>query len=542
MPISKPALIPTWTEGGPSQVSQPPQTVMASGWTAGQPPVAQWMNWLQWQNGLWLTYLSEQTNSVQASAALDPSIRLAGGGLWSFNLATNTLAWSMPWYLLTPGLADTANVCAAGSVTIASGQVAYVAANLPFASQGDLTTGSATVANLTYQSGIAVGMQVTGAGVPSGTTVLSVGSGQITLSSNATATATQQALTFVSQGALTMQVAQESALQLAPNIVIVARALVQTVILGVGSGWTSLRNGEQKFLHEAGYQAVVQAVAGVALTAGQAVYMSAGAADSSRTAGAIYPLDAGVANGPMRSGFLGVVYTGGAAGSTCGVVTDGVVYTASGLIPGATYYADIQTPGGIAAAKPTLTNSYAVPIGTALSATALAINPAKSATATLVQSLNPWPNYGVATETQLQAALAVANVSGGVIVLTSPLSISQAYTVGSNVVIQGRKANTPVTVLAQASLLLSGDGAELRDVFFTTSAQTSCVAVSGNYNVLRACSFSLSGGNNNGALVTGNGNRLSYTQLMGTGASTTAVGINYAAGCDNIDDSTFVIS
>lgn len=49
--------------------------------------------------------------------------------------------------------------------------------------------------------GIVAGMGVTGAGIPSSTTVLSVGTTTITLSKNATATATAASLTFVSPDA-----------------------------------------------------------------------------------------------------------------------------------------------------------------------------------------------------------------------------------------------------------------------------------------------------------------------------------------------------
>jgi len=70
-----------------------------------------------------------------------------------------------------------------------------------FTLDGDISSGSAAVTNIVDTSLIDTGMEVTGTGIPAGTTVDSVDSGtQITLTQNATATATN-ALTYTTPDA-----------------------------------------------------------------------------------------------------------------------------------------------------------------------------------------------------------------------------------------------------------------------------------------------------------------------------------------------------
>lgn len=61
---------------------------------------------------------------------------------------------------------------------------------------GNTTSGSASVASVSSVSGVAVGMGVTGTGIPAGTVVAAVGTSTITLSQNATATGTGVTLTI----------------------------------------------------------------------------------------------------------------------------------------------------------------------------------------------------------------------------------------------------------------------------------------------------------------------------------------------------------
>ena len=63
---------------------------------------------------------------------------------------------------------------------------------------GSITSGSASVTGLSSTSALAVGSQVTGAGIPSNTTILQINNGtSITLSANATATNASASLTFL---------------------------------------------------------------------------------------------------------------------------------------------------------------------------------------------------------------------------------------------------------------------------------------------------------------------------------------------------------
>ncbi len=55
---------------------------------------------------------------------------------------------------------------------------------------GDMTTGSSTIANMSSVADLAVGMPLSGAGIPDGTTISAIGPGTITMSNAATATLT----------------------------------------------------------------------------------------------------------------------------------------------------------------------------------------------------------------------------------------------------------------------------------------------------------------------------------------------------------------
>jgi hypothetical protein len=57
------------------------------------------------------------------------ALKLVDGGTWSWNLGTETLTWSSAAYIQIPGLNNSANAIIAGSVVLASGEVAYVDIN-----------------------------------------------------------------------------------------------------------------------------------------------------------------------------------------------------------------------------------------------------------------------------------------------------------------------------------------------------------------------------------------------------------------------------
>lgn len=79
-----------------------------------------------------------------------------------------------------------------------SAQLARWPLNSQVAFTGNTTSASATVASVSSLTGLEVGMTVTGAGIPAATTIITItnsGGDSITLSGNATATATGVALT-----------------------------------------------------------------------------------------------------------------------------------------------------------------------------------------------------------------------------------------------------------------------------------------------------------------------------------------------------------
>ena len=57
------------------------------------------------------------------------ALKLVAGGLWSWTLGTQTLAWSATANMQIPGLANSVNAIAAGSVVLAAGEVAYIDIN-----------------------------------------------------------------------------------------------------------------------------------------------------------------------------------------------------------------------------------------------------------------------------------------------------------------------------------------------------------------------------------------------------------------------------
>lgn len=73
--------------------------------------------------------------SVPTPGFLDDVVRqnqmmkLVEGGLWSWNLGTETLTWSAAAAMQIPGLANSVNNIAAGNIVLTAGQVAYVDIN-----------------------------------------------------------------------------------------------------------------------------------------------------------------------------------------------------------------------------------------------------------------------------------------------------------------------------------------------------------------------------------------------------------------------------
>lgn len=375
MPAQKPASRFYWTQGQPGQVATPDTTLRQSGWSAGQPIAAQHINDLFYELGNWVQWLDDNQGATVLAATLDSSIRLIGGGTLSYTASNTTLSWSMPLVLSVPSIVDADNTIAAGGVVIPSGAVAYVNANIPFSTTGDITAGSTAITNLAYDQPITVGQTVTGAGIAAGTTVVATSGNALTLSQAATQTATQTTLTFCGTAALSVQTAQVASFVPSANTVVLARGLGTYVFVGVNAAVAALHDGETRTLLEPGYLGIIRAPAGQAITAGQMVYLSANMTGG-RTQGAAYPADCSSANGATRALCAGMAYQAAASGATCAIVTGGTVPLAGNWTPGTPLYLDPATPGGVTATQPPIsTTPYCVRVGFALTASSLALRP-----------------------------------------------------------------------------------------------------------------------------------------------------------------------
>lgn len=426
---TKPSTYINWTDGSGTKVSQPPSSKMLSGWTSGEVPPFQYMNWLFFQLDQWIQYLDQTLNLDASDVNVNASMRLINGGSWSFNASTGVLTWSSAFNLAVPGIADANNQAAASSVTLTDGQVAYVNSNIPFVTTGNTTIGSNQITNVSYTDGISVGQTVTGTGIPGSTTVTAIDTTNniVTISNNATATGSPS-LTFSGTSALTVTAATSSSLAITPNRVILARRVGSLVFIGVNSSQMVLRDGESKLLNQVGYDMVISVTAGENLTAGQAVYISPGTGiDSGRTAGSAYKTDAGSTNGSIRSAFVGLVVTTVTAGSTATIISSGIYPNLSSLTQGALYYLDPATTGGITSTRPLVTNQYLCPIGTAQNTTTLLIEP--TASAPIVSSKNASPydalNYSLAVSASGGSlTVALKDASGADPSSSSPVQFS----------------------------------------------------------------------------------------------------------------------
>lgn len=373
---TKPSKFLDWvTDGSVSKIYEPPTPLKNSGWVAGEAPPFDYMNWLFYMADQWIKYFEEIVNYDATTLNLDQTTRLIEGGFFSWNLATGTLTWDAAMQIAIPSLPDANNNIAAGSIVLTDGQVAYVAANIPFTTTATTTNGSAVLTAVDYINGIVPGQTVYGTGIPGSTTVLSVNvaNSTVTLSANATASGSLVNITFSGVGALTVIAATASTLAPTPNMIILARRSGTVVYLGVNSGQMVLRDGESKRLLRNGFAGVTDIVAGEDLTARTLVYISNASDTGGRTAGRVYKLDPGVTNGAVRSGYFGYVMTDVLSGATAKIVTGGVLPGFSGLSPGVQYYGNPSTPGAYTATRPTLATQYTVPVGLAITSTSMLI-------------------------------------------------------------------------------------------------------------------------------------------------------------------------
>lgn len=166
---------------------------------------------------------------------------------------------------------------------------------------------------------------------------------------------------------------------------------------------------------------VVNLTAGEVLTAGNAVYVSQGAADGGRTAGRVYKLDATNDN---RVDFVGFALDSVSSGSAVRVQVGGGLGGLSGLVDGLPVYASVTTPGAVQTSAPTTGGQWIIQVGVATSTTALVINGSGSATASkIAQFSGSYLNRSsVSSNTVLtnNNDVVLVNASGGAITITLP--------------------------------------------------------------------------------------------------------------------------
>lgn len=166
---------------------------------------------------------------------------------------------------------------------------------------------------------------------------------------------------------------------------------------------------------------VVNLTAGEAFTAGNAVYVSQGAADGGRTAGRVYKLDATNDN---RVDFVGFALDSVSSGAAVRVQVGGGLGGLSGLVEGLPVYASVTTPGSVQTSAPTTGGQWIIQVGVATSTTTLVINGSGSATASkIAQFSGAYLNRSsVSASTVLtnNNDVVLVNAGGGAITITLP--------------------------------------------------------------------------------------------------------------------------
>ena len=458
-------------------------------------------------------------------------------------------------YIIGPGIPSGTQVLAINGASATLSQAATATASnvsLTFRNQAALTVQAANIASLSPNPNTVLFARSTGANVYVG-----VNSGQFVLRDNETKLLQEGGFLSIFAGTAGMALTARQPVYISPGPGDATVATIPSISSGVSYLYPSSINGLY-----AG-----EAVAGSGIAAGTTI-LSVGPSTSSttgfiinlsanttasgaavpvtftRVAGALYLTDASQNNGAVRSQTVGLVQTSAMLGAACNVVLAGAFSNFTGLVPGALYYVDPATPGGLIPTRTTILSAFVVPVGTALNTTTLFVNPSGAAANSVVTSINAWPQYGASTESQFASAVASVNASGGgIIVINGSFSINQTYTIGAGVVLQGRKSAHVVTVNA-GGIVMAGDGSEIRDASFSLSAAIACVSVQGNFCILRGNRFAMpSAIAGTSVLVNGNATRIRDNIFTGVSSyNSVGTGINYASGADNSDDSSVFLS
>lgn len=194
---------------------------------------------------------------------------------------------------------------------------------------GTVTNGSNTIANVSYTTGLAVGQSITGVGVPPGSTIKTIAASSLTISQNATATATEPLYFQTQISAISGNIENGS-------------AAIDSV-----SPTTGLAPGE--FLEDP----LIPAGTTIDSITGQTVILGAEAtgtqAGASLIAGFSPPLSPALINGTVQSGFATITDV-----SPGGLPSVGQAITGTGIPAGAMVSA---VDGGNAGTQPTITMS-----------------------------------------------------------------------------------------------------------------------------------------------------------------------------------------
>jgi hypothetical protein len=119
-----------------------------------------------------------------------------------------------------------------------------------------------------------------------------------------------------------------------------------------------------------GGNVIVKATAGENLDSNDAVYLSVGASDAGRTAGAAYRLDA---SNNDRIEYVGLVKAGVNVTEAAKIITSGIVKGFTGLTPGVPTYLDQLNPGKFTQVEPSESQRWVIRLGIAISATQVLI-------------------------------------------------------------------------------------------------------------------------------------------------------------------------
>jgi hypothetical protein len=195
----------------------------------------------------------------------------------------------------------------------------------------------------------------------------------------------------------------------------------------------------------------INVTAGENLAAGDAIYISQGAADGGRTAGRAYKLDATDDNRIDFIGFATAAISSAASGK---VQVIGEIAGFTGLVEGLPVYASVTTPGSYQTSAPVTGGQWIIQLGIATSTSTVVINGSGSATASkIAQFSGAYLNRNtVSGNTVLTNNYDVVLVNGGFnITLPSPSDGKLFY------IKKIDSGSSPVNVLASGADTIDGN-------------------------------------------------------------------------------------